>query len=62
MKGEEALRRMAGRALDKPSSSPSSKEEDDPIAEARKTKRQMMADEIIETELVKSEAEREEAE
>lgn len=51
---------MARRAMSQSSSSQS--DEEDPIAEARKIKRGLMADEIVEAELAKTRAEREKAE
>lgn len=51
---------MARRAMSQSSSSQS--DEEDPIAEARKIKRGLMADEIVEAELAKTKAEREESE
>lgn len=62
MKGEEALRRMAGKALDKSSSPPSSREEKDPLEEAQQFTKKMAASSIIESEVAKSKASAAEAE
>lgn len=61
VKGDEALRRMAGKALDTPSSPPSRKEGKDPLEEARDFTKQMAASSIIESEVAKSQASAEKA-